>query len=328
MTEHPWAMARCIEAAGAAADRSRTQLQVCVEMPADPTLRRQGLAGASRPPFTPGYDVAGRIAALGPGATNWSIGDRVVAYTEYGGYAEAVCVAAEGLARIPDRLDDTTAVALVLNYGTAFQMLRHVAQAEPGNAIVVTGAAGGVGTAVLDVARALGVTAVGLASVAKHDIVRSFCAAPVDDRSPDVVARVRDALGGRGANAVFDGIGGGHLWRSRAMADPRGLIVLFGVAGSVERGRKRMLGLAPTVVSLAGMRLLAGPRVRLYASAAEQGKRRVRYGANVAELLGMAADGQLKPLIHKEISLGEAVEAHRELEHGSVFGKIVITPSH
>jgi NADPH2:quinone reductase len=288
------------------------------------TLRRQGLAGAQRPPFTPGYDVVGRIEALGADVRGWSIGDRVAAYIEHGGYSEAVCASADTLARVPARVDDTTAVALVLNYGTAYQMLRHVARLRAGQSVVITSAAGGVGTAVLDICRALDIRAIGLASHAKHDVVAHYGGTPVDYRDADVVPRVRSALGGRGADAVLDGIGGNHLWRSRAMAVPSGQIVLFGVSGLVTGGQKRPLGILPTMFAVAATRLLRAPKLRLYFSTKEQTDRRARYATDIGELLEMTAAGRLSPLIHREIALSEVAAAHREMEMGSVAGKIVI----
>jgi NADPH:quinone reductase-like Zn-dependent oxidoreductase len=286
------------------------------------TLRRQGLSGAMRPPFIPGYDVVGRIAALGPDVSGWTIGERVGAYVEYGGYAQAVLASAEALVRVPDGLDDAAAAALVLNYGTAYQMLRHAADVKAGQRVVVTSAAGGVGTAMLDLARALGIEAAGLASPAKHDLVRRFGGLPVDYRDPAVVDKVRAALGGTGADVVFDGIGGGHLWRSRAMAAKRGRVILFGVAGM--DGRNSILGMAPTVFALLSMRLLGGPSVSPYFSTAEQAKRRSRYAADVGALFAMAREGRIRPLIHRTIALDGVADAHRELAAGKVAGKIVI----
>jgi NADPH:quinone reductase len=288
------------------------------------TLRRQGLAGAARPPFIPGYDVVGRIAALGSGVSGWKLGERVGAYVEYGGYAQAVSAPAEALARVPEGLDDKTAVAVVLNYGTAYQMLRHTAEVEPGQRVVVTSAAGGVGTAVLDLARSLGVDAVGLASPAKHDLVRRFGGLPVDYRDPAVVDKVLAELGGNRADAVFDGIGGGHLWRARAMTAKSGRVILFGVASTTVDGRKNAFGMLPTAVALVSMKLRGSPAVRLYASTSEQAKRRARYAADVGALFAMARDGRIQPLIHRAIALENVADAHRELAAGEAVGKIVI----
>lgn len=288
------------------------------------TLRRQGLAGANRPPFIPGYDVVGRIAALGPGVTGWNVGDRVAAYVTYGGYADAVCAPADGLIRVPEGVADDIAVALVLNYGTAYQLLRRAAEVEKGQSVVVTSAAGGVGTAVLDISRALGLSAVGLAAPAKHPVVRQFGGFPVDHRAADAVSQVRRALAERGADAVLDGIGGRHLWQSRAMAAKSGRVILFGVAGTVANGRKRPLGLLPTIVALGTMSLMGSPSIRTYASADEQTKRRAQYASDLNELFAMAAEGRLRPLIDRRIALHEVAAAHREIEAGATSGKIVI----
>ncbi len=286
-------------------------------------LRRQGLAGARRPPFTPGYDVVGAIDALGPGVTGWTTGRRVAAYVEHGGYSEAVCISIDALAEVPDALTDAEAVALVLNYGTAFQMITRTAGVRTGQSLVVTSAAGGVGTAVLDIARAFGIRAVGLASPSKHALVRGYGAAPVDYRAGDMVAQVRSHLGG-GADAVLDGVGGGGLWRSRAMAARRGRLVLFGVTDASRDGKPRVLGVAPTTLAVAAIHLLPGPSLRIYVSTDEQKTRRSQYAADVRKLFDLARQGRIKPLIHREIPLAEVAEGHRELAQGGVVGKIVI----
>jgi len=243
----------------------------------------------------------------------------------YGGYAEAVCAPAAALVRVPRSMGDADAVALVLNYGTAYQLLCRAAEVHPGGSVVVTSAAGGVGTAVLDIARALGVQAVGLASAHKQAVVEQFGAKAVDYRGIDAVYKVRAALGGKGAAAALDGVGGAHLWRSRAMASKRGRIVLFGVAGTVAGGRKRTFGMVPTVAAVLTMPLLGGPRVRTYVSTDEQIKRRDRYVADLGQLFAMTDGRRLQPLIHGEIRLEDVAEAHHEIEAGRVTGKIVIT---
>lgn len=291
------------------------------------TLRRQGLVGARRPPFVPGYDVVGRIAALGLGVSGWAVGDRVAAFVEYGGYAEAVCAGADVLVRVPDGLDDTTAVALVLNYGTAIQMIRHAGGLSRGMSLVVTSAAGGVGAAVLDLAKAFGIRAVGLASSGKLDIVRLNGGLPVDATSPDLVRQVRSVLGPGGADVVLDGIGGGHLWRSRRMAKRNGKVVLFGVAGVVARGRKRRLGLLPTAFNLMAMRMLGGPEVVAYVSTQEHARRRDRFMSDLRDVFALAAAGRLHPLVARTVPLEQAAQAHRDLEAGAVVGKLVLAVS-
>lgn len=291
------------------------------------TLRRQGLAGVRRPPFIPGYDVVGQISALGEGVSGWSVGERVAAFVEYGGYAEAVCASADALVRVPDNLDDTTAVALVLNYGTAIQMIRRAGELSRGMSLVVTSAAGGVGAAVLDLARAFGIRSVGLASAGKLDVVRLNGALAVDASDPDAARQVRRYLGDDGADVVLDGIGGGHLWRSRRMAKRHGKVVLFGVAGTVVRGRKRRLGLAPTALSLMAMRLIGGPDVVAYVSTTEHARRRDRFMADLGEVFDLAAAGRLHPLVARTVPVAEASQAHRDLEAGTVVGKLVLAVS-
>ena len=147
---------------------------------ADVLMRHGKYPGAPKIPFTPGYDLVGEVEKLGEGVGGVTVGQRVAALTQVGSYAQRVVVAAEELVPVPDGVDPAEAVALVLNYVTAYQMLHRVAEVRPGERILVHGAAGGVGTALLDLGRLGGLEAYGTASAAKHDAVRRFRATPID----------------------------------------------------------------------------------------------------------------------------------------------------
>src|SRR5215467_13033666 len=121
-------------------------------------------AGAPPLPYTPGYDVVGRVDAIGDEVTGVTLGERVVALTMFSGYARYVCVPAAWLVRVPAHVDAAQAVALVLNYATAWQMLRRIARVKAGDAVLVYGASGGVGTALLDLARHLKLDVAAVAS--------------------------------------------------------------------------------------------------------------------------------------------------------------------
>jgi len=288
------------------------------------TLRREGRNWDQKPPVTVGYDVAGTIDAVGANVTGWQEGERVAAFCNFGGYAEAIAVSPETLARIPDAVDDVTAVALTLNYGTALQMMRHVAKLKKGDCIVLTSAAGGVGTALLDLARELGIRAIGLASAGKHDTVRAFGGLPVDYRRSDVVEEVRKLTGGTGADVTFDGVGGTHLLRSRAMTRRDGRLVVFGVASTLPGGRPNRAGMLPTYLAVGAMRAMPGPSAEIYVSTESAQANPARFTKDMSDLFQMAAEGRLHPLIHSRIPLDGIADAHRDLADASVAGKIVI----
>src|SRR5215471_9896174 len=160
-------------------------------------------AGAPPLPYTPGYDVVGTVDAVGDGVTNAKIGDRVAALTMFFGYARYVCVDAEWLASVPAHLDATQVVALVLNYTTAWQMLRRATRLRAGDAILVYGASGGVGSAILDLAQHLRLVVAAAASRRWHDALRDEAELLFDERDPSSSNALR-GFRPTGFDAAFD----------------------------------------------------------------------------------------------------------------------------
>jgi NADPH:quinone reductase-like Zn-dependent oxidoreductase len=165
---------------------------------------------APKIPLVPGYEVAGTVDAIGAGLAGFEPGDRVAALTVYGGFAEVLVREAEHFLPIPDSVSDRDAAAVILNYVTAWQMIYRVANVQPGRTALVTGAAGGVGTAALQLLRLAGVKAYGAASAPKHDLLRSLGATPIDYRAGalDVLTRAHEPLG---VDYVFDAVGGANI---------------------------------------------------------------------------------------------------------------------
>ena len=155
------------------------------------------IPGAPKPPFTAGYDIVGTVDQVGTGVEGFSVGDRVAAITGFGGYSRYMTVPALTLAPVPDDIEPATLSALIMSYLTAYQILRRVAQVKSGSLVLVHGAAGSTGSALLDLGRALGLKMWGTASQAKHEVVAGYGAAPIDYQREDFVARLeRDAPGG------------------------------------------------------------------------------------------------------------------------------------
>jgi NADPH:quinone reductase len=141
---------------------------------------------APRIPFVPGYEIAGTVDALGASVTGFHIGQRVAALTVYGGFAEYLVREGEHFIAIPDGVSDVQAAAVILNHVTAWQMIHRVARVQPGQTALVTGAAGGVGTALLQLLRLVGAKTYGAASLSKHGTVQKLGATPLDYRAADV----------------------------------------------------------------------------------------------------------------------------------------------
>src|SRR5580693_7898288 len=186
-----------------------------------------GYRFAPKIPLVPGYEVAGVVDAIGAGVTGFEVGQRVAALTVYGAFAEFLVREAEHFLPIPDGVSDRDAAAVILNYGTAWQMIHRVAKARAGETALVTGAAGGVGTAALQLLRLTGVKTYGAASASKHPTVRSLGATPIDYRAGPI-DRLTRALVPAGVDYVFDAIGGSNIGPCIGALRRGGTLVAFG----------------------------------------------------------------------------------------------------
>src|SRR5512134_3007483 len=177
-------------------------------------LMREGVHPETPPlPFTPGWDLVGVVDRLGHGVAGVERGQTVAALPIHGAYAEFVCLPQRELVPVPSGLDAAEAVSLVLNYITAYQMLHRSAEVKPGMRVLIHGAAGGVGTALLQLGRIAGLEMYGTCSPKRAAAVTELGAVPIDYRNVDFVEEIH-RLAGEGVDVVFDGIGGPHMWRS------------------------------------------------------------------------------------------------------------------
>jgi NADPH2:quinone reductase len=178
-------------------------------------LAREGVHPETpRVPYTPGWDLVGTVDQLGVGATGFHLGQQVAAMPIHGCYAQYLCLPQRKLVPVPAGLDAAEAVALVLNYITAYQMLHRSVKARSGQRMLIHGASGGVGSAMLQLAKLAGVEMYGTCSARVAGAVRELNGIPIDYKTTDFVKEIR-RLTGTGIDAVFDGIGGDTLWRSR-----------------------------------------------------------------------------------------------------------------
>src|SRR5215510_4994124 len=200
-------------------------------------MMREGVHPETPPlPFTPGWDLVGVVERLGDGVAGLDPGQRVAALPISSAYAEFVCLPHRELVPVPSGVDAAEAVSLVLNYVTAYQMLHRSAKVRPGQRVLIHGAAGGVGSALLQLGRLAGLEMYGTCSSRGATTVSSLGGIPIDYQHVDFVKEIH-RLAREGVDAVFDGIGGAHIWRSRKALRPGGKVVAYGITSSLRGGR-------------------------------------------------------------------------------------------
>ena len=209
-------------------------------------MMREGVHPETPPlPFTPGWDLVGVVDRLGAGVSGIKPGEIVAALPITGAYAEFVCLPQRELIHVPPGLDAAEAVSLVLNYVTAYQMLHRSARVRPSQRVLIHGAAGGVGSALLQLGRVAGLETYGTCLSRGASTVSDLGGIPIDYKHQDFVEEAR-RFTGRGVDVVFDGIGGTHIWRSRRALRPGGRVVAYGLTSSYAGGD--WLQVAPVVV--------------------------------------------------------------------------------
>ncbi len=297
-------------------------------------MMREGIHPETPPvPFTPGWDLVGVVDRLGDGVSGLEPGHVVAALPIHGAYAEYVCLPPRELVAVPSGLDAAEAVGLVLNYVTAYQMLHRSARVSRGQRGLIHGAAGGVGSALLQLGRLAGLEMYGTCSAGRAATVSDLGGIPIDYRRLDFVEEIR-RLTREGVDVVFDGIGGPHIWRSRAALRPGGTVVAYGLTGSLRGGRstsgrpgrrRRFRGIAIFGVYIAGGWLLPGrKRVRPYSIQWLKRLRPAWFRQDLTALFDLLRRREIAPLIARRFPLAEARRAHELLGTGGVVGKIVL----
>jgi len=286
-----------------------------------------------RVPFTPGWDLVGVVDRNGDGVSGFEPGQNVAAMPIRGAYAEFVCLPQRELVPVPSGLDAAEAVSLVLNYITAYQMLHRSAKVKPGQRVLIHGAAGGVGTALLQLGRLAGLEMYGTCSSRGAPAVSELGGVPIDYRHQDFVEEIH-RLAGEGVDVVFDPIGGGHLWQSRNALRPGGRVVGYGNTtslrgeglGSSRPGRRnRFHGIPIYALYIAGGWLLPGRRrVVPYSIQTLKRLKPEWFRQDLNALLDLLQQQKIKPIVAQRFPLAEARQAHELLGRGGVIGKIVL----
>ncbi len=267
-------------------------------------------------PFSPGSEVAGVVKEIGPGVERVKIGDRVMAGSAFGGFAEEIIAEAEALIPVPDGMDFDTASALLMTYGTSLYALKDRANLQPGERMLVLGAAGGIGLAATEIGAVMGAEVIAAASSdAKLAICREHGASNVINYSAeDLKERIRALTKGQGVDVVVDPVGGDYSETAlRGMAWNGRFLVIGFTAGEIPR--------VPLNLTLLKGCSIVGVFWGSFVARDPQ-----KNQENVRLLLGWWQEGKLKPRISARYPLERAADALNDISNRKAIGKIVILP--
>jgi NADPH2:quinone reductase len=274
---------------------------------------------AQRPPFVLGYDVIGEIDQLGEGVTGFALGDRVADMTVIGSNAAYCTLRADHLARVPAGLDAAEAATVILSWTTAYQLLHRAARVQRGQRVLVQGAAGAVGQALLALGRLAGVEMWGTARGEHAALIRAFGATPLDYQSEDFTR----VLPG-GFDLVLDGVGEDGYRRSFEALRRGGLLCAIGYSAGVQ-AQRRMLTILMWIARLYLWRFLpGGKRARFYSINVMRARHPEWFKEDLERLFALLAEGAIHPRVAERIGFDEVAEAHRRLEEGGLEGKLVL----
>ncbi|MBM7802853.1 putative PIG3 family NAD(P)H quinone oxidoreductase [Curtobacterium luteum] len=282
---------------------------------------RQQVAGNYPPPpgASPilGLEVSGTVRALGPGVTDWSVGDRVCALLAGGGYASLAVVPATQVLPVPESLDLVSAAALPEAACTVFSNVGMLAGLRPGQTLLVHGGTGGMGSHAVLWAKALGATVITTSGGARKVQASRDLGADlaIDHRTEDFVAAVREYTGGRGVDVVLDVVGADYLGRNLEALAPNGHVAVI----SSSSGRVGELDLGAMMAkraTISATTLRARPLDEKAAIVA----------AVRADVWPFVEDGRVRPVVDSVLPLAEAAEGHRRMADGELIGKVLLTP--
>lgn len=293
-------------------------------------LSRLGLyPDAPKPPVVVGYEVAGRVDALGAGVTGLAEGDRVVALTRFGGYADVVVVPAGQCFRFPDDLSDAEAAAVPVTYLTASLALYRMAALAAGETVLVHNAGGGVGIAATQLARLRRATVIGTASPLKHAALRTFGVEHlIDYTHANVADEVKRITRGRGVDVILDPIGGSSFTASYRMLAPLGRLVIFGLSAAAPgetRNWWRAFRAWRATPRFDPLSMINRNRGVFGLHIGHLWEERAQLAPLMEMLLLELRAGRLRPVVAKTFPLDRAADAHRFIQSRANIGKVVLT---
>jgi NADPH:quinone reductase-like Zn-dependent oxidoreductase len=278
-----------------------------------------------KPPFSPGYDMVGVVDKTGEGTGKFKTGDRVCDLTVIGSYSEYLCVYEDKLMAVPESVDPGEAVSLILTYVTAYQMLHRVAKVRTGQSILVHGAGGAVGSALLELARLENLNIFGTASAEKHGSLQQFGATLIDYRQENFVEKIKRLAPG-GIDFAFDGLGWQSFKRSLKTIKPGGLLIAYGFSNAVKQGKTALI---LDFIRFKLMSILPGSRRKTFYSITDLRSQHPDWFANdLNRLFELLSNSKIKPSIWKRMPLSDARQAHELIEQSRPVGKIILDIGH
>jgi synaptic vesicle membrane protein VAT-1 len=292
-------------------------------------LARVGLyPDAPKPPTVMGYEVAGEVESVGPGANGFEAGQRVVAGTRFNGFAGLATADVPNALPIPDGMSFEKAAAIPVVYGTAYAAIVLLANVRAGERVLVHAAAGGVGIAALQILRDRGAEVIGTASAAKHDAVRAQGAAhTIDYRTQDVEAEVKAITGGQGVDVVLDALG--SFRSSYRMLRPGGRLVMYGASQLLTGDKRNLLKTVRAVATMPrfnAIKLMNDNKSVMGMNLLHWWDDRGSLGEITQPLGDLVASGVIDPVVAETFPFARAADAHRYIQERRNVGKVVLTP--
>ncbi|EGU32613.1 Alcohol dehydrogenase zinc-binding domain protein [Vibrio ichthyoenteri ATCC 700023] len=289
---------------------------------ADIMARRGGYPMAPKPPFIPGYDFSGIVEEVGNQVSEFKVGDYVVGLNpQFGCYSQYLSIAADLLVKFPKHLDPAQVCSLPLNYLTAYCMLFNKANIQSQQSILVHSAAGGVGSALVQLAKRAGVKVIGTTSSSKRAMIDAQGVISVDYKTEDFVQVVKTKYP-QGVDAAFDPIGGKNLNRSFSAIKQGGIVVSYGFSGGQFGG---LLNMISGSIQLCMLNLIPNGKNALFcALPSEVNNNKQWYRKALSSLIVMLDRKEIEPIVSHIVPLDKAHQAHALLESGNTIGKVVI----
>jgi NADPH:quinone reductase-like Zn-dependent oxidoreductase len=292
-------------------------------------MARAGLyPDAPKPPCVMGYEVAGTVAAVGPGVEGFQPGQRVIGGTRFTGFAERAVAGVRDILSLPDQMSFEEGAALPVNYGTAYAAIVLMAAVRPGETVLVNAAAGGVGIAATQLLRDIGAEVIGTASASKHDAIRAQGVAhAIDYRTQDVKQEVSRITQGQGVDVVLDALGEFKL--SYSLLHAGGRLVMYGASKLLTGDRRNIVKALRTVAMMPrfnSLRMMNDNKAVIGLNMLKWWDERGSLEDATGPLLELVERDVAKPVVAETFPFSQAAAAHHFIQERRNIGKVVLVP--
>jgi NADPH:quinone reductase-like Zn-dependent oxidoreductase len=283
-------------------------------------------------PVVPGYEVGGRIDAVGPGIDASWVGKDVLSLTRFGGYSDVVCVPLVQVVERPEGMSAREGAAIPVNYLTAYQLITVMGSLRAGETVLIHSAGGGVGLAAIQLAKHLGARILGTASAGKHDFLRELGVEPIDYTREDFEVRARELTQGRGVELVLDAVGGESFKKSYRALAPSGRLGMFGFSAAVAGKEKSLLSYLKGAAQMPWLQfnpvsLMNQNKGAFGVNLGHLWSEGARVRGWLEALMALYREGVLRPHIDATFPLDEAPRAHHHLQDRKNLGKVLLVTS-